>query len=131
MRFAKRSRPTSPSASPCAVRTCTAGTSRPACARTRSAWSAPGGCPRWAPGWSASVLDAQRRADEGHERPRLSRARLAQVEEARARRVALRDRRGDGEALALDVLDQWVLLVVAGGRALERLAVGQGPLRPD
>ena len=36
-RSARRSRPTSRSASPCAVRTCTAGTSRPACARPRSA----------------------------------------------------------------------------------------------
>src|SRR5215213_4887646 len=68
------------------------------------------------------VLDAERGAEERHERPRRRRAGLAEVDEARRGGVLLRERRGDGEALALDVLDQRVVLVVARRRALEPLA---------
>ena len=58
-------------------------------------------------------------------------ARLALVQEAARGRLALGHRRHDREALALDVLDQRMVLRVARRRALERLALGELPLRPD
>src|ERR671929_125941 len=45
--------------------------------------------------------------------------------------VALGERGRDGERLALDVLDQRVVGAVAGGRALEPLALAQAPLGRD